>query len=93
MSGKKVRARVIITGRVQGVFFRYTTQLKAQEKGIAGWMRNLYSGKVEGFFEGDEDKVREMVEWCHKGPPGARVEDVEVTYHQYSGEFDSFSIR
>lgn len=90
---RKTRARVIIKGRVQGVFFRYSTQLKAQEKGLTGWVKNLYGGDVEAFFEGEEDKVREMIEWCHKGPLGARVEDVIVTYHRYSGEFDSFFIK
>jgi acylphosphatase len=90
--GKKIRAKVIITGRVQGVFFRYTIRIKAQEKGLTGWVRNLYSGEVESLFEGDEDKVKEMVAWCHKGPPGARVEKVKVTSHRYTGEFNSFFI-
>ena len=89
---RKLGARVIISGRVQGVFFRYTTQLKAQEKGITGWVKNLYSGEVEAIFEGEEDKVREIVEWCRTGPPGAYVEKVDVSYHKYSGEFNSFSI-
>jgi len=90
---KKVRVRVIVSGRVQGVFFRYSTQLKAQEKGLTGWVRNIYSGEVEALFEGDNTKIMEMIEWCRKGPSGARVEDIEVTYHQYSGEFDSFFIK
>lgn len=91
--GNKIRAHVVISGRVQGVFFRYTTQAIAHEKGLTGWVRNLYSGEVEAIFEGDEDKVKEMIKWCYKGPPGARVKDVKVTYHNYSGEFDIFSIK
>ena len=92
MSGK-VRVKAIIYGLVQGVFFRYTTKLKAQEYGLTGWVRNLPGGEVETLFEGDEDKVGEMVKWCHKGPSGARVEKVDLIYQKYTGEFDSFYIK
>lgn len=78
---------------MQGVFFRYATQMNAREKGLTGWVRNLYTGEVECIFEGEEDKVQELIEWCHRGPAGAQVENVEVTHQKYAGEFDSFSIR
>ena len=93
MSGKKIRAHVFISGKVQGVFFRATTRDKANELGVKGWVRNLRDGRVEAVFEGDEEAVKKLIEWCHVGPPAARVEKVEVIYEDYRGEFDSFSIR
>jgi len=89
----KVRAHVFISGRVQGVFFRAHTQEKAFELGVKGWVRNLPDGRVEAVFEGDEDAVKKIIDWCHVGPPAARVDDVEVIWEEYKGEFDSFSIR
>lgn len=93
MEKGKVRVRVVISGLVQGVFFRYTTRLKAEEFGLNGWVRNLPGGEVEALLEGDEDRVGKMVEWCREGPPGARVERVEATYQKYTGEFDSFFVK
>ena len=84
---------MIINGLVQGVFFRYSARLKAQEYGLTGWVRNLWGGEVEVIFEGEEDKVGEMVKWCHKGPSGAKVEKVDLIYQKYTGEFDSFYIK
>ncbi len=89
----KVRAHVFISGRVQGVFFRDNTRQKARQLGVTGWVRNLPDGRVEAVFEGDEDAVKKIIEWCHIGPPAARVDNVEVIYEPYKGEFDSFKIR
>ena len=72
------RARVLVSGDVQGVFFRDSTREKAQALGLAGWVRNLPDGRVEAVFEGDDDRVGEMVSWCHEGPSDARVSDVSV---------------
>ncbi|MBL7170933.1 MAG: acylphosphatase [Candidatus Omnitrophica bacterium] len=90
--GKKIRVRVIISGRVQGVFFRYSTKCKAQEKCLTGWVKNLYSGEVECLFEGDETRIKEMIEWCHKGPPGARIENVEVSRLTGESRYDIFRV-
>ena len=90
---KKVRAHVYISGLVQGVFFRATTKEKADRLGVKGFVRNLPDGRVEAVFEGDEKAVKKIIEWCHRGPPAARVESVEVHYEDYKGEFDSFEIR
>jgi acylphosphatase len=87
-----VRAHVFVSGRVQGVNFRYYTQRKAQELGLAGWVRNLWDGRVEAVFEGEEQAVRRAVDWCHGGPPSAWVEDVEATYEPPTGEFGSFRV-
>jgi len=89
----KVRAHVLIKGRVQGVFFRSEIQDEALRKGVTGWVRNLPDGKVEALFEGEKDKIDALIEYCRRGPPGARVTRVEVTWENYTGEFRSFNIR
>jgi len=87
------RAHLFISGRVQGVFYRANTQERARRLGLTGWVRNLPDGRVEAVVEGEEEKIRELINWCHEGPPGARVEDVEVHWEDYRGEFDDFEIR
>jgi acylphosphatase len=87
-----VRAHVVISGRVQGVFFRAETQSAAQRLGVFGWVRNRPDGTVEALFEGPEAIVRKAVDWCWQGSPMARVSDVSVQWGDYTGEFDSFSI-
>ena len=89
---KSLRAHVFISGRVQGVSFRWFTQRKAQELGLTGWVRNLWDGRVEAVFEGPEETVRQAVAWCHRGEPPARVESVDVTYGPATGEFSGFRI-
>ena len=92
MMGKK-RVRILVEGRVQGVFFRATARDIARKLGVKGWVRNRWDGRVELVVEGDEDKVNSMIEWCHQGPPGALVRKVEVEPQPFKGEFNSFSIR
>ena len=89
---RNVRAHVRISGWVQGVFFRSSARDEARCLGVTGWVRNLYDGTVEGLFEGDEGSVSRLVTWCHHGPPGAHVRDVQVEWSEYSGKFDTFSI-
>ncbi len=89
----KKRAHVFISGLVQGVFFRAETKDLAQLLGVKGWVRNLWDGRVEAVFEGEEEAVERMVSWCHRGPSGAVVENVEVIYEDYTGEYDDFRIR
>ena len=80
------RAHVRIYGRVQGVFFRANTKEMAEKLGVAGWVRNLPDGSVEAVFEGDENAVEQIVEWCHRGPAMAKVEEVYVEYEEPKGE-------
>lgn len=87
---KFIRAHVIISGDVQGVGFRFHTQIKARNLELRGWVRNLESGEVEAVFEGEEDNVNEMIEWCKKGPDSALVKDVKVDFENYTGEFEDF---
>jgi acylphosphatase len=74
------RAHVRVHGAVQGVFFRVETRDRARSLGISGWVRNLGDGAVEAVFEGPEERVESMVEWCRRGPAGARVESVDVDW-------------
>jgi len=89
----KIRAHVFVEGHVQGVFFRDTTRARARRLGVTGWVRNLPDGRVEAVFEGEEDAVRQMVDFVHRGPPEAIVTHVDVEYSEYTGEFDRFRIR
>ncbi len=86
------RAHVFIKGLVQGVFFRSSTRNEAKRLGVTGWVKNLWDGRVEAVFEGDEEKVKRMIEWCHHGPPGAHVTGVEVNWEEPTGEFSDFRI-
>jgi acylphosphatase len=80
-----IRRRVVVHGRVQGVFFRDTTRRQAQTRGVAGWVRNNRDGTVEAVFEGDADAVERMVELSRRGPSGARVERVAVFEEEPEG--------
>ena len=78
-------------GSVQGVFFRAETRDRARSLGLTGWVRNAPDGTVEAVFEGDDERVESMVDWCRRGPSGAHVEDVDVAWERPSGE-QGFSI-
>ena len=87
------RAHVFFSGTVQGVFFRAFTREVANELGLGGWVRNLYDGRVEALFEGDRVQVEEAIKRCSQGPPGAKVDDVDVEWKEYRGEGGDFTIR
>ncbi|UCD02694.1 MAG: acylphosphatase [Candidatus Aenigmatarchaeota archaeon] len=89
----KARAHVVVSGSVQGVFFRANTREKAHDLGLKGWVRNTHDGKVEAVFEGDKFAVLEAVDFCRQGPPGAHVKDIDVKWDEYKGEFGSFEVR
>jgi acylphosphatase len=80
------RARVVIRGRVQGVFFRAEAAERARSLGLAGWVRNNPDGTVEAVFQGDRDRIESMVAWCRRGPAAASVEDVEVEWTEIRDE-------
>ncbi|MEZ4528601.1 MAG: acylphosphatase [Desulfobacterales bacterium] len=92
MKEKKVRTHVIVSGRVQGVWFRAETQKAAQAHGVTGWVRNRSDGTVEAVFEGEENKVVSMLEWCKTGSPLSDVQKTDVQWKDYKGEFSQFSI-
>lgn len=89
----QTRVRVLVSGRVQGVFFRATTQDVARRLGLTGWVRNLPDGRVEAVFQGAPDEVEEAVKFCHDGPPGARVGHVEVAEAEVVAGERGFAVR
>jgi acylphosphatase len=88
-----VRARVVVRGLVQGVFYRASTCERADELGLAGWVRNRADGAVELEAEGPAAQVERLIEWCGRGPPGARVSAVEVEWMSESGGERGFRVR
>jgi acylphosphatase len=86
------RVRVLVSGRVQGVFFRVECERQARRRGLGGFVENLPDGRVEAAFEGPSADVDAAVAWCREGPPGARVEAVEAAEEPPAGERD-FRIR
>ena len=88
----KTRAHVFVSGLVQGVFFRQKTKLQAKSLGVIGWVRNLPDGRVEAVFEGEEDVVNALVNFCRKGPKGASVTGLTVDCEAFRNEFESFEI-
>jgi len=89
----KTTAHVLVTGRVQGVFFRVETRNRARKQNVCGWVRNLSDGRVEALFEGEKEGVEKVVDFCRTGPPMAKVSRVVVEWQDYVGEFTSFGIR
>ncbi len=87
------RAHIWVSGRVQGVWYRATARDVAQRLGLTGWVRNLPDGRVEIVAEGDETTLEEFIKWCWEGPPLARVDNVEVVWEPFKGEFDTFFVR
>ncbi len=88
-----IRVQIIISGDVQGVFYRAHTEEKARELGLTGWVANESDGTVQVVAEGPENKVSDLVDWCHGGPSTAKVDKVKADYETYTGEFEDFSIR
>jgi acylphosphatase len=87
-----IRRRVVVHGRVQGVFFRDTARRMARSRGLGGWVRNTPEGTVEAVFEGEADAVESLVRWCGEGPRGALVERVEAIAEEPEG-LTEFRIR
>ena len=87
-----IRRRVVVAGRVQGVFFRDSCRERASSEGVGGYVRNLPDGRVEASFEGERDAVERMVEWARQGPSQAEVDSAEVIEEEPRGE-KSFSLR
>jgi acylphosphatase len=86
------RRRVVVTGSVQGVFFRDTARRRAEAEGVAGWISNRSDGAVEAVFEGEPEAVEELVEFCRRGPSRAEVASVEVTEEEPEG-LSGFQVR
>ena len=85
-------AHVYVSGQVQGVNFRFYTRQEALRLGLDGWVRNLMDGRVEVMIQGEEEAVNEMIAWCRRGPPSARVEDVQVLWETPKGTLSGFGV-
>ena len=86
------RAHIRIHGRVQGVYYRASMAQQAVKAGIVGWVRNCEDGSVESIAEGSRAAIESLLAWCRQGPPGSRVERVDVTWDEPSGSFPGFVI-
>jgi acylphosphatase len=93
MENNQVRAHAIISGRVQGVFFRMETKKEADRNRVKGWVRNRPDGTVEAVFEGEQNGVIATLEWCKQGSPMAQVNKVDITWEDYRGDYADFAIR
>jgi acylphosphatase len=89
----QARIRLIVKGRVQGVYFRASTVQQAQHLGLTGWVMNRQDGSVEVVAEGRSDSIEKLIAWCRQGPPGARVDEVDLQRQDFRGEFIEFRIR
>ena len=84
---------VKVSGKVQGVWFRASTKQEAEKNGINGWVKNTSNGCVEAVFQGDEQKIMDIIDWCYKGPPLSAVEHVDVKEIDTEDKYESFSMR
>ena len=89
----KSRLHIYVSGYVQGVFYRSTAKRIAESLLLTGWVRNLRDGRVEIVAEGEEENLLKFIEWCKRGPVGAKVESLDVRREDYKGEFRGFEIR
>jgi len=90
---ENARAHLIISGRVQGVFYRAFTEDVAHSLGLKGWVKNRGDGNVEAIFEGKKEDIESAIRSCYKGPPAARVNNIDVKWEIFKGEFDAFSVQ
>lgn len=87
------RVHLLISGQVQGVFFRANTRRAANELGLKGWVRNVPDGMVEVVAEGRKHSLDRLIEYCRKGPEGSRVENIEIKWGEFKNEFGGFEVR
>ena len=88
----KKRLEIIIQGNVQGVFFKSNIQERATKSKLTGWVKNSEDGTVQAVIEGDEKKLRTLIEFCKKGPEGSKVKKIEASWQGCRDEFSEFSI-
>ena len=90
---ERARVHLVVSGLVQGVFYRGATVDEARGLGVAGWVRNLPDGSVEVEAEGDRAALERLVAFCRRGPPAARVDDVLATWSAFAGDLGPFAAR
>ncbi len=87
------RLHIIISGTVQGVFYRANTKEQADRLGVTGWVRNICDGNVEIVAEGEREKLEQLLDWCWHGPADAKVSDLEYGWLEDKKEFRFFEVR
>ena len=89
---KKQRVHVLVSGKVQGVFFRQALKVIAKKNNVLGWVRNLADKRVEAILEGDSKSVKSVIEWIKIGPANSRVDDIEISNEEFKNEFSVFEV-
>jgi len=89
---KQQRVHLLVSGKVQGVFFRQALKVVAKKNNVLGWVRNLKDGHVEAILEGDNKSINSVVEWTRIGPANSRVDDIEVSNEEFKNEFTTFDV-
>ena len=89
---KQQRVHILISGKVQGVFFRQALKVVAKKNNVAGWVRNLPDKRVEAILEGDDKYVNQVIEWARIGPANSRVDNMEVNNEEFKNEFSAFEV-
>ena len=89
---KQQRVHILVSGKVQGVFFRQALKVVAKKNNVLGWVRNLKDGRVEAIVEGDNKSINSVIEWTHIGPANSRVDDTEVSNEEFKNEFSTFDV-
>ena len=89
---KQQRVHLLVSGKVQGVFFRQALKVVAKKNNVLGWVRNLKDGCVEAILEGDNKSTNSVIEWTRVGPANSRVDDIEVSNEEFKNEFSTFDV-
>ena len=89
---KQQRVHILMSGKVQGVFFRQALKVIAKKNNVVGWVRNLTDKRVEAILEGDNKSVNSVIEWTRIGPANSRVDDIEVSNEEFKNEFSTFEV-
>ena len=86
------QAHLIVSGKVQGVFYRASCQEIAVKYGLKGWVKNISTGQVEVLAQGEKEKIEKLIEWCKKGPPNAKVSEVKIEWKNLTNTYKSFEV-
>ena len=89
---KQQRVHILISGKVQGVFFRQALKVVAKKNNVVGWVRNLTDKRVEAILEGDSKSVNSVIKWTRVGPANSRVDDIQVSNEEFRNEFSTFEV-
>ena len=89
---KQQRVHILVSGKVQGVFFRQALKVVAKKNNVLGWVRNLTDKRVEAVLEGDSQSVNLVIEWARIGPANSHVDDIEVSNEEFKNEFSVFEV-